>query len=91
MDFQDGILVVFLAGKQHDKLGLVQQGGKVAVLLVKGFQSFGVFAFCGQGQPFVHVVMAGLEAAETLDFFFKTPLFLQNRRCRNRSFRDILA
>ena len=79
VDFKDGVLIVFLAGKQHDKLGFVQQGGKVAVLLVKGFQSFGVFAFRGQGQPFVHVVMAGLEAAETLEFFFKTPLFLQNR------------
>ena len=32
MDFKDCVLVVLLAGKQHDKLGLVQQGGKVADL-----------------------------------------------------------
>ena len=39
----------------------------------------GVFAFRGKNQPFVHVVVAGLETREALYFFFKPTLFLQNR------------
>ena len=66
----------------HDKLGFVQQGREVAALLVKGFECFGIFALGGKGQPFVHVVVAGLEAEQALCFFFKTPFFLQQGRER---------
>jgi len=84
VDFEDGVLVVLLGGKQHDKLGFVQQGREVAALLVKGFECFGIFALGGKGQPFVHVVVAGLEARQAFNFFFKSAFFLQNRRQRFR-------
>lgn len=80
MYFQNGVLAVFLAGKQHDQFGFVQQAGQLGALLVQGFQGFRVFAFRCQGQPFNHVVVAGFELAKAFHLILQAAFFLQQGR-----------
>ena len=79
MDLQDGVLVVLLAGEQHDQFRLVQQGVQTVLLLRQRFQGLVLAAFHGQFQPFVHVVMAGLEGVEAGDLILQLALFAQQR------------
>lgn len=76
MDFQNGVLAVFLGREQHDQLGLVQQGGQFLLRLLQGFQGFLILVFRGQNQPFLHVVPAGLEAGQAAHLVFQASFFL---------------
>ena len=76
VDFQNGVLAVFLGREQHDQLGLVQQGGQFLLLLLQGFQGFLILVFRGQNQPFLHVVPAGLEAGQAAHLVFQASFFL---------------
>ena len=77
VDLQDGVLVVLLTGEQHDQLRLVQQGVQGVLLFRQGFQGLVLVAFHGQFQPFVHVVMAGLEGVEAGDLVLQPAFFAQ--------------
>ena len=77
VDLQDGVLVVLLAGEQHDQFRLVQQGIQAVLLFRQGFQGLVLAAFHSQFQPFVHVVMAGLEGIEAGDLILQLALFAQ--------------
>ena len=71
MDLQDGVLIVLLAGEQHDELGILQQGIQGILLVVQGLECLLAAVLRGQFQPGQHIVMGGFQAVQPFHFIFQ--------------------